>query len=87
MLRCILRAVDLRAFREQAAVDLTQKEVADASGVPQPTISRIESGRIKRPRFDVVDKLQSWADELARTKRLPTRNRLELRDSLRSSAA
>ncbi|MGH9263336.1 MAG: helix-turn-helix domain-containing protein [Acidimicrobiales bacterium] len=35
---------------------LTQRELADRSGVPQPTIARIESGK-QMPRADTLDRL------------------------------
>jgi transcriptional regulator with XRE-family HTH domain len=35
---------------------LTQRELAERSGVPQPTIARIESGK-QMPRADTLDKL------------------------------
>lgn len=35
---------------------LTQRELAARAGVPQPTIARIESGRVS-PRLETVDRL------------------------------
>ena len=35
---------------------LTQRQLAERSGVPQPTIARIESGK-QMPRADTLDKL------------------------------
>src|SRR5215210_9396648 len=35
---------------------LTQRELAERSGVPQPTIARIESGK-QMPRADTLDRL------------------------------
>lgn len=35
---------------------LTQRELAEKSGVPQPTIARIESGK-QMPRADTLDRL------------------------------
>src|SRR5690242_10172336 len=35
---------------------LTQRQLAERSGVPQPTIARIESGR-QMPRADTLDRL------------------------------
>ncbi|WP_346536853.1 GNAT family N-acetyltransferase [Micromonospora sp. DPT] len=45
----------LRALRRQA--DLSQRELAERSGVPQATIARIESGRTTDPRFRTVEQL------------------------------
>ncbi|MEH1057347.1 GNAT family N-acetyltransferase [Micromonospora sp. CPCC 206171] len=45
----------LRALRRQA--DLSQRELAEKSGVPQATIARIESGRTTDPRFRTVEQL------------------------------
>ncbi|WP_446212425.1 GNAT family N-acetyltransferase [Micromonospora sp. IBSANI012] len=45
----------LRALRRQA--DLSQRELAEQSGVPQATIARIESGRTTDPRFRTVEQL------------------------------
>ncbi|MEH0843654.1 GNAT family N-acetyltransferase [Micromonospora sp. CPCC 205711] len=45
----------LRALRR--AADLSQRELAERSGVPQPTIARIESGAVTDPRFRTVERL------------------------------
>ncbi|SCG63933.1 GNAT family N-acetyltransferase [Micromonospora coxensis] len=45
----------LRALRRH--VDLSQRELADRSGVPQGTVARIESGRTADPGFRVVERL------------------------------
>ncbi|WP_422737959.1 GNAT family N-acetyltransferase [Micromonospora sp. WMMD729] len=45
----------LRALRRQA--DLSQRQLAERSGVPQPTLARIESGRALDPRFRTVERL------------------------------
>jgi transcriptional regulator with XRE-family HTH domain len=45
----------LRALRRRA--DLSQRELAQRSGVPQPTLARIESGRATDPRFRTVERL------------------------------
>ncbi|MFI6260686.1 helix-turn-helix domain-containing protein [Micromonospora zamorensis] len=45
----------LRALRRQA--DLSQRELAERAGVPQPTLARIESGRAADPRFRTVERL------------------------------
>ncbi|MEU8179947.1 GNAT family N-acetyltransferase [Micromonospora sp. NPDC049044] len=45
----------LRALRRRA--DLSQRELAERSGVPQPTLARIESGRAVNPRFRTVERL------------------------------
>lgn len=45
----------LRALRRRA--DLSQRELAERSGVPQATLARIESGRAADPRFRTVERL------------------------------
>ncbi|MEU1587428.1 helix-turn-helix transcriptional regulator [Micromonospora sp. NPDC005710] len=45
----------LRALRRRA--DLSQRQLAEKSGVPQPTLARIESGRSADPRFRTVERL------------------------------
>jgi transcriptional regulator with XRE-family HTH domain len=45
----------LRELRERAG--LTQVELAERSGIHQSHISRIETGFVVRPSFDVVSKL------------------------------
>ncbi|MET7371333.1 helix-turn-helix domain-containing protein [Micromonospora arida] len=45
----------LRALRRRA--DLSQRQLAEKSGVPQPTLARIESGRALDPRFRTVERL------------------------------
>ncbi|MEU7652301.1 GNAT family N-acetyltransferase [Micromonospora taraxaci] len=49
----------LRALRRRA--DLSQRELAERSGVPQPTLARIESGRAADPRFRTVERLVTAA--------------------------
>lgn len=44
----------LRTARRRAG--LTQRELARRSGVPQPTVSRIESGRVS-PTYDLLNRL------------------------------
>jgi transcriptional regulator with XRE-family HTH domain len=44
----------LKTARRRAG--LSQRELADAAGVAQPAIARIESGRV-RPRVDTLDRL------------------------------
>lgn len=55
----LTEAVDLgaalRALRRRA--DLSQRELAERSGVPQATLARIESGRAADPRFRTVERL------------------------------
>ncbi len=41
---------------------LTQEQLSEFSGVDQTTISGIESGRIKRPRWEIVSKLAKALD-------------------------
>ncbi|MFG2064151.1 GNAT family N-acetyltransferase [Micromonospora sp. NPDC048871] len=45
----------LRSLRRQA--DLSQRELAGLSGVPQSTVARIESGQCTDPRFQTVHRL------------------------------
>ncbi|MEU9506962.1 GNAT family N-acetyltransferase [Micromonospora sp. NPDC048170] len=45
----------LRALRRRA--DLSQRQLAERSGVPQATLARIESGRAADPRFRTVERL------------------------------
>ncbi|WP_410810184.1 helix-turn-helix domain-containing protein [Micromonospora sp. 067-2] len=45
----------LRALRRRA--DLSQRELAERAGVPQPTLARIESGRAIDPRLRTVERL------------------------------
>ncbi|MFC8615526.1 GNAT family N-acetyltransferase [Micromonospora purpureochromogenes] len=45
----------IRAMRRRA--DLSQRELAEKSGVPQATIARIESGRAVDPRFRTIEAL------------------------------
>lgn len=42
----------------------SQEQIADATGVSQPTICRIYSGRHKDPRYSVVEKLRQLVLEL-----------------------
>lgn len=44
----------LRYSRRQAG--LSQRDLAERAGIPQPTIARIESGRVS-PRFDTLEML------------------------------
>ncbi|WP_406060027.1 helix-turn-helix domain-containing protein [Micromonospora sp. NBC_00860] len=54
----------LRALRRRA--DLSQRQLAEKSGVPQPTLARIESGRSVDPRFRTVERLvQAAGGQLA----------------------
>ncbi|MER7455738.1 GNAT family N-acetyltransferase [Micromonospora sp. NPDC126480] len=45
----------LRALRRTA--DLSQRELAEKSGVPQATLARIEAGHTTNPRFRTVERL------------------------------
>ncbi|MEU9739618.1 GNAT family N-acetyltransferase [Micromonospora chersina] len=53
-------AATLRALRR--AADLSQRELAGRSGVPQATIARIESGRSSDPSFRTVERLVGAVD-------------------------
>jgi transcriptional regulator with XRE-family HTH domain len=45
----------LRAIRNEQG--LTQEQLSEKSGVEQTTISGLETGRIKRPAWEIVAKL------------------------------
>lgn len=47
-----MRRITLKQAREKAG--LTQDALADKSGVPQATISKIETGKLTNPRWDDV---------------------------------
>ncbi|WP_433316008.1 GNAT family N-acetyltransferase [Micromonospora chersina] len=53
-------AATLRALRR--AADLSQRELAGRSGVPQATIARLESGRSSDPSFRTVERLVGAVD-------------------------
>jgi len=46
-----------RVVAERDRLGMTQKDLADATGLPQATISRIERNDIKQPRVEVLRKL------------------------------
>lgn len=50
----------LRAAREKA--EMTQAELADESGVPQSTISEIESGGVREPKAAPLARLAAALD-------------------------
>ncbi len=50
----------LEQLRKQ--LGLTQEQLAEKSGVDQTTISRLERGEIKRPRWEVVANLARALD-------------------------
>jgi len=41
----------------RSKLGMTQKNLADAAGIPQATVSRIERGIIQQPRLEVLRKL------------------------------
>jgi transcriptional regulator with XRE-family HTH domain len=55
----------LKEIRKQQG--LTQKQLAEKSDVDQTTISGIECGRIKRPRWEIVAKLSKALEVLPET--------------------
>jgi transcriptional regulator with XRE-family HTH domain len=65
--------LDLAAFRTDQRK--SQRQVANETGLSQPTISRIEKHQ-QRPSFDVFMAIKLWADDIARRKRLPVAKRL-----------
>ena len=71
----------LKAARRRAG--MTQRELADASGVPQPSIARIERGA-SIPRFDTIQRLlQAAGRELESAPRLGTGiDRTQIRELL-----
>lgn len=50
-----MKQFSLREARKKRG--LTQEQLADASGIEQAVISKIERGGVKNPRFDTVVKL------------------------------
>jgi transcriptional regulator with XRE-family HTH domain len=50
-----MKPTTLKQARERRG--LTQAELADAAGVDQATVSRLEIGRVSNPSFDTVKKL------------------------------
>jgi transcriptional regulator with XRE-family HTH domain len=50
-----MKRVTLKQAR--LAKDWTQAQLAEASGIPAPHISQLESGTIPRPEFATMDKL------------------------------
>ena len=59
-----------------ARVGATGRDVAQATGLTEATVSRIRHGKIRNPRWDVVQRLIAWADVEARRLGLPERERL-----------
>lgn len=55
-----MKRMDLRTARMKAK--LSQAELAEASDVDQPTISRLETGKVSNPNFDTVLKLAAALD-------------------------
>jgi len=49
----------LREARHDAGI--SQRELAEHAGIPQPAVARIESGRV-RPRVDTLDRLLEACD-------------------------
>lgn len=52
----------LKAIREKA--NLTQVEIAKRTGIPQPTVSKIERGKVNDVLSSTLQKLQALHDEL-----------------------
>jgi transcriptional regulator with XRE-family HTH domain len=50
----------LRALRRRA--DLSQRELAQRAGVPQSTVSRLESGDVSNPRLQTLKQIVEAAD-------------------------
>ena len=65
--------LELAEFR--SSVGITQQDVADETGLSQPTISRIEM-QLQRPSGEALLLIQAWADALARSKRIAVSQRL-----------
>ena len=64
---------NLAEFR--SIVGFTQQEVADGTGLSQPTISRIES-QLQKPSGEALLLLQEWAAVLASSRRIAVSQRL-----------
>ena len=58
-----MEALDLGALlrRMRRAADLSQRQLATRAGVPQVTVSRVESGTVSNPSFRTVEKLVTAA--------------------------
>jgi len=67
----------LRNFRH--AVGATSREVADAVGINQSTLIRIELGK-REPLLSTALRISSWADDQAKRKRVPRAERVALED-------
>jgi transcriptional regulator with XRE-family HTH domain len=50
-------ALGEKVVMEREKLGMTQKALADASGLPQATVSRIERGLIAQPRVEVLKRL------------------------------
>ena len=70
-----LHAMDLKQFR--ARVGISQQQLADAVGVTQATISRIEAGT-QVPQAALYCRLEIWEKLIARQKRIPRGQRLNV---------
>lgn len=55
-----MKLIDIRGERRRRG--WTQDELAEIAGIGQATISQIEMGHIKNPRFDVMKRLAAAFD-------------------------
>lgn len=69
----------LRAFRRK--IGATAGEVADATGLSQTTVTRIELGEVS-PQLETATRILSFCDEAARRYRVPVAERITATDLL-----
>ena len=66
--------LDLRTFR--ISVGMSQEALAEVLQTTQPTISRIEAGRVS-PRASLLLRMITWGNAIARRHRLKIEERLD----------
>lgn len=62
----------LQILQDIRAHDLTQAEIAERTGIPQPTISKIERGAVKDVRSKNYLALKRLLDELSKGRKRKT---------------
>ena len=50
--------------RRRRALELKQQDVARVAGMTPAYLARIESGRVKRPSWDIVQRIESAIEQL-----------------------